>query len=154
MEVESRFDEDRVDELDCVEDREFPTKKESTYLYLLEVTALEMPESVAQDHDELVVVCDPTVSDRGLLLSLVGQQERIGKTLRHFEAVGTVPDLHKPGEYEGGERTLDTLTHRQSRSSGRPTTCRGRPRSRRSHRRCVSTGRPSRNTSSGPNGTC
>lgn len=113
IEVENRFDEDRLDEIDSVEDWEFVSEKEDTYIYLLEVTALEMPENAAVDHEDLVGMCDPTVSDRGMLLSLVGSQESIRDMLRNFEEAGVVPDLHRLGEYDGGQRTLDALTDRQ-----------------------------------------
>ena len=113
IEVENRLDEDRLDRIDSVEEWEFIAEKEDTYLYLLEVTALEMPESASIDHDDLVGTCDPSVSDRGMLLSLVGSQEAIRAMLRNFEAAGIVPDLHRLGEYDGGQRTLDALTDRQ-----------------------------------------
>ena len=113
IEVENRFDEDRLESIDSVEDWELITETEDTYLYLLEVTALGMPESASVDHDELVGMCDPTVGDRGMVLSLVGSQESIRTMLRNFEEAGVVPDLHRLGEYEGGQRTLDALTDRQ-----------------------------------------
>jgi DNA-binding CsgD family transcriptional regulator len=113
IEVENRLDEDRLDSIDSIEDWEFITQKEDTYLYLLEVRALDMPERASVDHDDLVGVCEPTVSDRGVLLSLVGSQESIRKMLRNFEEAGIAPDLHRLGEYEGGQRVLDTLTDRQ-----------------------------------------
>lgn len=86
---------------------------ESSYVYVLEVRALELPEDSAIDHEDLVGMCDPTVVDRGLLLSLVGSQETIRDVLRNFEAAGVVPDLHRLGDYEGGEQTLEALTDRQ-----------------------------------------
>lgn len=113
IEVEQRLDEDRLDSIDSVEDWEFLGERDETYLYLLEVTALEMPETAAVDHEDLVGMCDPTVSDRGMLLSLVGSQEAIREMLRNFEAAGVAPNLHRLGEYEGGQRTLDALTDRQ-----------------------------------------
>lgn len=113
IEVANRIDEDRLDRIDSVEDWEFITEKDDTYLYLLDVTALEMPESASIDHEDLIGICEPTVSDRGMLLSLVGSQEAIRTMLRNFEAAGIVPDLHRLGEYEGGQRTLDALTDRQ-----------------------------------------
>jgi len=113
VEVERRFDEDGLERLDAVNDWEFVSEKEDTYLYLLDVTALDMPEEAAIDHEELIGMCDPTVSDRGLLLSLVGSQETIREMLRHFEKAGIAPDLHKLGTYEGGAQTLDALTDRQ-----------------------------------------
>ncbi len=113
IEVEKRLDEDQLDSIDSVDDWEFLTEKEDTYLYLLEVRALEMPESASVDHDDLVGVCDPTVSDRGMLLSLVGSQQSIRTMLRNFQEAGITPDLQRLSEYEGGQRTLDTLTDRQ-----------------------------------------
>lgn len=113
IEVENRLDEDRLNTLDCVEHWELVSEKSDTYVYVIEVKALRMPESTADDHDDLVGMCDPTVGDRGMLLSLVGSQETIRNVLRNFEEAGVVPDLHKLGEYEGGQRTLDALTDRQ-----------------------------------------
>lgn len=113
IEVEQRLDEDRLDAIDSVDDWEFITAKEDTYLYLLEVRALEMPEDAAVDHEDLVGMCDPTVGDRGLLLSLVGPHEAIREMLRDFRQAGVDPDLHKLSDYDGGQRTLDALTDRQ-----------------------------------------
>lgn len=113
IEVANRLEEDRLARIDSVEDWEFVTENDDTYLYLLEVTALEMPESASIDHDDLIGTCEPTVSDRGMLLSLVGSQEAIRTMLRNFEEAGIVPDLHRLGEYDGGQRTLDALTDRQ-----------------------------------------
>jgi len=113
IEVENALDDDTLDAIDSVEDWDLLSETDETYRYLLEVVAREMPETAALDHDELVGMCDPTVSDRGMLLSLVGSQEAIRTMLRNFEEAGIVPDLHRLGEYEGGERTLDALTDRQ-----------------------------------------
>lgn len=113
IEVKHRLDEDRLDSIDCVDNWELVSETRDSYLYILEIEALEMPESMAQDHDELVGMCDPTVSDRGLLLSLVGSQETIRKVIRNFEQAGAAPGLEKLGEYESGKRTLDPLTERQ-----------------------------------------
>lgn len=113
IEVETRLDGDRLDEFDCVERWELVSKREGSYLYVIEVKALEMPAETAVDHDDLIGMCDPTVVDRGLLLSLVGSQETIRNVLRNFERAGVVPELHRLGDYEGGERTLETLTDRQ-----------------------------------------
>lgn len=113
IEVENPLEEDRLDDIASVEDWDFLSEKDDTYIYLLEVEALEMPDTASVDHDDLVGMCDPTVSDRGILLSLVGSQEAIRSMLRNFEEAGIVPDLHRLCEYEGGERTLDALTDRQ-----------------------------------------
>lgn len=111
--VESRLDAERLDEFDCVERWELVSESDDSYVYVMEVRALEMPEETAVDHDDLIGMCDPEVVDRGLLLSLVGSQETIRNVLRNFEQAGVVPELHRLGDYEGGARTLETLTDRQ-----------------------------------------
>ncbi len=113
LEVKNRLDEDRLDTLESVESWELITQKADTYLYLLELITPEMPEQAGIDHDDLVGVCDPTVTDRGMLLSLVGSQDAIRNMIRNFEEAGVTPDLHSLGEYEGGERALESLTDRQ-----------------------------------------
>lgn len=113
IEVENRLDETQLDEFDCVTDWELVSATDTTYQYVIEVEALDMPDETAIDHDDLVGMCDPTVVDRGLLLSLVGSQETIRNVLRNFEEAGVVPELHRLGDYEGGQQTLDTLTDRQ-----------------------------------------
>lgn len=113
IELEQRLDGDRLDSLDCVESWELVGEAGGTSTYIIEVRAIEMPDSIEADHEDLVGMCDPTVSDQGVLLSLVGSQETIRSVLRNFEEAGVVPDLHRLGEYEGGERTLDALTDRQ-----------------------------------------
>ena len=113
IEVENRLDEERLERIDSVQHWELVTEKESTYLYLLDVIALELPEDTVMDHEELVGMCDPTMSDRGMLLSLVGSQDAIRAMLRNFEAAGVVPDLHRLGDYEGEVAPLDALTDRQ-----------------------------------------
>lgn len=111
--VENRLAEDQLTAVECLDNWEFLSEREDTFCYLLEVTALEMPDDAEVDHEDLVGACDPTVSDRGLLLSMVGSQETIREMIRNFEAAGVTPDLHRLGEYEGGQRALDALTDRQ-----------------------------------------
>jgi hypothetical protein len=113
IELENRIDADRLNDIDCVIDWELVSEQEGAYVYIIEVKALEMPEGTAKDHDDLVGMCDPTVTDRGMLLSLVGSQEAIRDVIRNFEGAGVVPDLHRLGDYDGGQRTLDALTDRQ-----------------------------------------
>lgn len=113
IEVEDRLPEDQLDAFDCVEQWELVREEKNSYLYVIEVKALELPEDAAVDHDDLVGMCDPTVVDRGLLLSLVGSQEAIRNVLRKQQEAGVVPELHRLGEYNGGEETLETLTDRQ-----------------------------------------
>lgn len=113
VELEDRLDGDTLDELECVDDWELVAEKPETYRYVLELTATALPESADRDHDELTGHCEPTVTDRGMLLSLVGDQEAIRDMLRNYEAVGVTPELHKLGEYDGDSTTFDALTDRQ-----------------------------------------
>lgn len=113
IEVEDRLDEDRLDSIECVHAWELVAEKQDTYLYIMEIEAVEMPDSLRDDHDDLVGACDPTVGDRGLLLSLVGSQEAIREVLRDFEQAGVVPDLEKFSEYGVGEGEENLLTERQ-----------------------------------------
>ena len=113
IEVETRLDETQLNELDCVDHWELVDERENSYLYVIEVKALEMPEGAEVDHDDLVGMCDPEVVDRGLLLSLVGSQEAIRTVLRNQQQAGVIPELHRLSDYDGGKRTLETLTDRQ-----------------------------------------
>ncbi len=109
----NRLPEEELDGIECLNDWEYLGTRREGYVYLLDVTMLELPEEATVDHDELVGMCDPTVDDRGLMLSLVGSQESIRRMIRHFEAAGVVPDLHKLGSYGGGRTGEDGLTDRQ-----------------------------------------
>lgn len=113
IEVEDRLDHETLDTLDCIDRWELVTEKQNTYIYLLELTATGLPEGIADDYDEVIGTCTPAVSDQGLLLSFVGSQEAIRDVLRHYEAAGTSPSLHKLAEYEGDAMTFDSLTDRQ-----------------------------------------
>lgn len=113
VEVEERIDANELGRFECVDRWELVAEKDGTYVYLLELTATELPEGTTDDHDELIGNCDTTVTDRGVLLSLVGSQEAIRDMLRNYEAVGASPNLTKLGEYDGGASALDTLTDRQ-----------------------------------------
>ena len=113
VEVEERLDESLLDELACIDRWELVAEKEDTYLYLLELTAVGLPEDIAADYEELIGTCTANVNDRGLLLSFVGSQEAIRDVLRHFEAAGTTPNLCKLAEYNGDDTAVKSLTERQ-----------------------------------------
>ena len=113
VEVEERLDADELDELACVDQWELVTEKEDTFLYLLELTATELPESITEDHDALIGNCDTTMTDRGVLLSLVGSQEAIRDMIRNYESAGAPTNLCELTQYEGEENALDALTDRQ-----------------------------------------
>ena len=53
IEVETRLDEKRLNSVECVESWELVNESQDSYHYILEIEALEMPEGMAQDHDEL-----------------------------------------------------------------------------------------------------
>jgi hypothetical protein len=80
---------------------ELVAEKDATNLYRLELTATALPEDTTDDHGALLGSCDTTMTDRGVLLSLVGSQDAIRDMLRNFEAAGTTPDLRRLAEYEG-----------------------------------------------------
>jgi hypothetical protein len=113
IEVDARLDAALLESLERVDDWELVAEKESSYLYLLELTATEVPEAVTEDHEELIGKCDPSLTDRGVMLSLLGSQETIREVLRNYESAGVVPDLCKLGEYDGDQTALDALTDRQ-----------------------------------------
>lgn len=113
VELGDSLDADRLASLACLDSWELVSETGDTSVYVFEVTALELSEQASEDHDRLVGPCDPTVTDRGLLLSLVGSQEAIREMLRHFEDAGVRPALDRLGEYEGRTETTDALTDRQ-----------------------------------------
>lgn len=113
VEVEEPLDASILDELTCVDHWELVAERANTYLYLLELTAVGLPDDITEDYEKLIGTCTPNVSDHGLLLSFVGSQETIRDILRHFETAGATPDLCKLTEYEGNETTFDSLTERQ-----------------------------------------
>lgn len=89
------------------------TEADGTYLYLLELTAPELPEAVTENHEELIGTCEPTLSDRGIIMSIRGPQEPIREVIRTFETIGVTPTLRRIGEYRGESSVLDSLTDRQ-----------------------------------------
>jgi len=113
LEVESELDGKRLSSFEAVDRWEFITEREDTYLYLVEVTAPGLSEDITEPADDLVGTCDPTMTDRGARVELVGDQRTISETIREYEAAGVSPELDKLGDYEGDERTLDALTERQ-----------------------------------------
>lgn len=113
IEIEEPLDEDRLESIECVQAVELVAEKRDTYLYILEIEALEMPDGMVEDHDNFVGVCDPTMTDQGLLLSLVGSQEAIRAVLRNFEHAGVVPKLEQLRKYGVGDGEENLLTERQ-----------------------------------------
>lgn len=113
VEVESPLDEDLLDTFECVEQWELVTEKDDTYLYILELTATELPETITEYYDKLLGTSDISFTDHGARVSFLGPQKALRDVLRTFETVGATPDLRKLGQYTGEESLLDALTNRQ-----------------------------------------
>jgi DNA-binding CsgD family transcriptional regulator len=113
LELESSLDETVLAELECIIQWEFLTEADGTCLYLLELTAPALPEAITENHEELIGTCEPTLSDRGIVMSIRGPQEPIREVIHTFEAIGVTPTLRKIGEYRGDSSMLDSLTDRQ-----------------------------------------
>lgn len=113
LEVTSRLDATLLDSLDCVDDWQLLAEGEDSFVYVLELTATEVPESIVDDHADLLGQCDTSLADRGIMLSLLGSQEVIREVIRHYQDAGIEPDLCRLGDYDGDETPLDRLTERQ-----------------------------------------
>lgn len=113
VEVESRYDEEKLAALECVDQWEHVTETDGGHLYVIAFTAPELPESLAEEAADLIGTCDPELGESNATMSLVGPQETIAGTIREYEAAGVSPDLRKLGSYGGGSQPLDHLTDRQ-----------------------------------------
>jgi hypothetical protein len=113
VEVKTPLDEERLSSLDCVDRWERVGDSDDGRLYVIAFTAPDLPDSLADEMDDLVGTCDPVVSERGASMSLVGPQEAISGTVSEYETAGVSPTLEKLGSYDGRERPLDELTDRQ-----------------------------------------
>lgn len=111
--VDDRIDGEQFAALECVDQWEHVPQRDGTHLYVIEFTALELPEHLGETADDLVGTCDPEVGDCRVDLSLVGPQDAIAEAVAGYEAAGVTPDLRKLGTYEGSDRPLDGLTERQ-----------------------------------------
>lgn len=113
VEVETRIEEGRLATLDCVDEWNHVAEKDDTHLYVLSITAPELPSSLQETAADLVGTCDPEIDDGGATLSLVGPHEAISGQLSEYEDVGVSPTLERIGGYEGSTDLLDELTDRQ-----------------------------------------
>lgn len=111
--VHDQMDEDRLSELESVDQWEYVPQPGGSHLYVIEFTAPGLPESLGETADELVGDCAPKVSDCCVDLSLAGPQEAIAEAISKYEAAGASPALRKLGTYQGGEDPLAGLTDRQ-----------------------------------------
>lgn len=113
VEVEARYDEERLAELSCVDEWERVSETDDGYLYVISFTAPDLPDSLAEQTEELIGTCNPELDDRTASMSLVGPQESISGTISEYEAAGVSPELQKLGAYEGDDDPTDVLTDRQ-----------------------------------------
>lgn len=113
VEVESRYDEEGLSALTCVDQWEHVTETDGGHLYVIAFTAPELPDSLAEQAEDLIGTCDPELGDGNATMSLVGPQETISGTIGEYEAAGISPDLRKLGSYEGRDEPVDALTDRQ-----------------------------------------
>lgn len=113
LEVEEKLEEERLSEFEAVSQWEFVAEKDDTYLYLIEIVAPDLTDDITDYNDELVGPCDPSMTEHGATMELVGPQQMISQTLQEYEAAGVSPELEALGDYEGTETTLDALTERQ-----------------------------------------
>ena len=113
VEVESRFDEDRLSSLEYVDEWKHVAALEESHVYIVDFTAPNLPDSVADRGSDLVGTCDPVVTDRGADMSLVGPQDAISGTVSEFQRAGVAPTLQKLGAYRGRPDPVDSLTDRQ-----------------------------------------
>jgi len=113
LDVESRLDGERLSSFEAVDEWEFVAERDGTYLYIVEVTAPGLSADVTGPAEDLVGTCDPTMTDHGARVELVGEQGAISEMLQEYEASGVSLELDRLGDYEGTERALDSLTERQ-----------------------------------------
>lgn len=112
-EVESRYDEERLDALDYVDEWEYVSENTRGHVYVISFTAPALPDGMAAQADELLGTCDPQLHRAGTSMSLVGRQESISQLIREYQDAGISPELERLGSYRGPKRPLDDLTDRQ-----------------------------------------
>lgn len=113
LDVESRLDESRLDNLAYVEEFERVAESAKNCLYIVAFTAPALSATVAETAADLVGTCEPEIEDGAVTVSFSGSQEAIADTISEYEDRGVSPELRKLGAYDGGERPLDVLTDRQ-----------------------------------------
>lgn len=113
VEVEERIDEERLDDLDYVDQWERVTESDAGWVYVIGFTAPDISADLTDYADDLVGTCDPSVGEHGTTLSLVGSQDAIRGSIREYMNSGVSPDLRRLGEYSGPSGPLEHLTDRQ-----------------------------------------
>jgi len=113
LDVDSRLDERRLDDLSYVTQWERVTDSAETAVYVIAFTAPALSDDAAEHAEDLVGVCDPDVEEHGVTMSLSGPQDAITGAIESYETEGVQPDLRKLGAYEARDQPLDELTERQ-----------------------------------------
>ncbi len=113
VEVATRYDEDRLSGLDCVNEWEHVAETDDGHLYVISFTAPELPEALAEEAEALIGTCDPDIGERDATMSLVGPQDSIARTMAEYEDAGVSPELERLATYQGDSTPLDALTDRQ-----------------------------------------
>jgi len=113
VEVETRYDEAALADLDCVDEWTHVTATDDGHLYVVEFTAPGLPSSLGETSEALLGTCEPELDATSVELSLAGPQESIAATVSAYEAVGVSTELRTLGPYEGSPEPLDELTDRQ-----------------------------------------
>lgn len=111
--VGRRVDEDRLDDLDYVDQWERVDDAADACVYVVGFTAPGLSGAVSDHAESLVGTCDPAVSDDGTTMSLVGPQDAIRDVVEAFGESGVSPTLETLGAYDGTDGPLDDLTGRQ-----------------------------------------
>lgn len=109
--VETPLDEQRLETLDCVSRWERVNETEDSIIYLIQFDVPDLSETLTTYAEELV--CEPTVTDHGVALSLAGSHDAICGTLTEYQQVGMNVTLCKLSEYGGRRQLLDAVTNRQ-----------------------------------------
>jgi len=112
-ETERQLEEQRLAELDWIEQWEHVAEARGGHVYVIEFTAPRLPGSIADRSAELVGTCDPDLDTRGASLSLTGSQDAISGVIEAYEGAGVSPNLERLGDYEGEAGPMDDLTDRQ-----------------------------------------
>ena len=109
--VETPLDEQRLETLECVSRWERVNESEESIVYLIEFDVPDLSDTLATYAEELV--CEPSVTEQGVALSLAGSHEAICGTLTEYERAGMNVTLRKLSEYGGRRQLLDVVTNRQ-----------------------------------------
>jgi hypothetical protein len=113
VETNDRMQEDRLDDLGCVDRWEHLSESQGVHVYVIEFSAPTLPESIGEKAADLLGTCDPDVDERGASISLTGSQDAIAGVIKEYEEAGVALTLQRLGDYEGDSKPLDELTDRQ-----------------------------------------